>query len=125
MQRWLLKSDPATYGFDDLVREGRTLWEGVANPVAVKHLAAMRKGDLLVVYHTGKERAAVGLATVSAPATPPAGLVEVAVGERLSNPVTLDEIKADAGFASSPLVTMGRLSVVPLTEAQYRFLTRG
>ena len=124
---WLLKTEPEAYSFDDLTREKKTVWDGVANPVALKHLASMKKGDRLVVYHTGKERAAVGRATVaSAPRPDPKDakltVVEIAAGERLAAPVSLDAIKASPLFAASPLVKMGRLSVVPLTPAQYDFL---
>jgi predicted RNA-binding protein with PUA-like domain len=124
---WLLKSEPEAYSFDDLTRAKKTVWDGVANPVALKHLAAMKKGERLVVYHTGKERAAVGLATVaSAPRPDPKDakltVVEIAAGPRLAAPVGLDAIKASPIFAASPLVKMGRLSVVPLTPAQYDFL---
>jgi predicted RNA-binding protein with PUA-like domain len=126
---WLLKSEPDDYSFTDLTKDGKTVWNGVANPVAVKHIAAMKTGDRLVVYHTGKERAAVGLATVtSAPRPDPKdaklSVVEIAAGAPLKEPVTLETIKASPLFADSPLVRMGRLSVVPLTSAQYAFLTK-
>ncbi|HKC24173.1 MAG TPA: EVE domain-containing protein [Thermoanaerobaculia bacterium] len=124
---WLLKTEPEAYSFDDLTREKKTVWDGVANPVALKHLASMKKGERLVVYHTGKERAAVGLATVaSAPRPDPRDakltVVEIAAGKRLAAPVSLGAIKASPLFASSPLVRMGRLSVVPLTPEQHDFL---
>lgn len=123
MARFLLKSDPDTYGFADLVRDGRTVWDGVANPVAVKHLASMRKGDELVVYHTGKERAAVGLATVVGSGDDPKDpRVEIAAGRALKAPIPLDSLKANPLFTESPLLKMGRLSVVPLTDAQYQAL---
>lgn len=129
MADWLLKSEPEDYSFADLTKAGTAVWDGVANPVAVKHIAAMKKGDRLVVYHTGKERAAVGLATVTgAPRPDPKdaklSTVEIRAGARLQTPVTLDDIKASPLFADSPLVKMGRLSVVPLTPAQYAFLAR-
>ena len=121
---WLLKSEPEEFSFDDLVKAKKTVWDGVANPVAVKHLASMKKGDRVVVYHTGKERAAVGLGTVASvdAADAKAPVVEVAAGKRLAAPVGLDTIKATPLFAASPLVKMGRLSVVPLTPEQYAFL---
>ncbi len=129
MADWLLKSDPDAYSFDDLARDRTTVWDGVANPVALKHLAAMKKGDRLVVYHSGKERAAVGQATVvGAPRPDPKDakltVVEIAAGPRLKEPVPLEEIKASPLFSASPLLKMGRLSVVPLTGAQYAFLAR-
>lgn|SRR5262249_18310537 len=113
MATWLLKTEPSEYSFDDLLRDGETAWDGISNPVAVKHLAAMAPGDDVVIYHTGKERRAVGLASV------------VAAGPRiravkpLPRPVGLDELKAQAAFAKSPLVTIGRLSVVPLDGKQW------
>jgi predicted RNA-binding protein with PUA-like domain len=118
MATWLLKTEPSEYSFDDLVRDKGTTWDGVANPVAVKHLAAMQKGDDVIVYHTGKERRAVGLATVVA-AGP-----RLAPGARLPRPVGLDEIKAAPAFASSPLVKMGRLSVVPLDAKQWQTILK-
>jgi predicted RNA-binding protein with PUA-like domain len=128
MSDWLLKSEPEDYSFDDLAKAGKAVWDGVANPVAVKHIAAMKKGDRLVVYHTGKEKAAVGLATVAGephpdPKDAKLSVVEIAAGKKLKEPVTLETIKAAPLFADSPLVRMGRLSVVPLTPDQYAFLS--
>ena len=121
---WLVKSEPDDYSFDDLAKAKKAVWDGVANPVAVKHLASMKKGDRIVVYHTGKERAAVGLGTVAGvdASDAKAPRVEIAAGRRLGASVSLDAIKASPLFASSPLVKMGRLSVVPLTPEQYAFL---
>jgi predicted RNA-binding protein with PUA-like domain len=121
---WLLKTEPSDYSFDDLVREKKTVWSGVTNPAAVKNLASMKKGDRVVVYHTGSVRAAVGTATVaSADARDPKRpRVTIAAGRRLAAPVSLDAIKTSPLFADSPLIRIGRLSVVPLTEAQLRFL---
>lgn len=126
---WLLKTEPSEYSFDDLVKEKETVWTGVTNPVAVKNLRAMAKGEKVVVYHTGNEKAAVGTATVAAeskadPKDPKAALVTIAAGKKLKEPVTLETVKKSALFADSPLVRIGRLSVVPLTEAQYAFLTK-
>lgn len=115
---WLVKTEPATYSFDDLLREQRTAWTGVANPTAMKHLVAMKKGDRVVVYHTGKERRAVGLATVQVEGAEP----ELAASTRLMRPVSLDTLKASTLFHDSPLVRIGRLAVVPLDEAQYAFI---
>ena len=125
---WLVKSDPDEYSFHDLVRDGKTWWSGVRNPTAVKHLASMKKGEHVVVYHTGTERSVVGLATVaSGPKPDPEDaksiLVELAAGAA-TKPVSLDQIKANPLFADSPLVRIGRLSVVPLTEAQYKLLAQ-
>jgi predicted RNA-binding protein with PUA-like domain len=118
MAYWLIKTEPSEYSYDDLEREKRTAWGGVANPVAARHLREMAPGDLAVVYHTGKERRAVGVAEVVAAGDPPT----VAAKRRLAKPVALDAIKASELFADSPLVKIGRLSVVPLTAAQWRML---
>lgn len=124
---WLLKTEPSEYSFEDLARERTAVWDGVANAQARIHLRAMRKGDRLVVYHTGGVKAAVGRATVAAaprpdPADPKGTVVDVKAGKALKRPVTLGQIKAAAVFAGSPLLTIGRLSVVPLSPAQYDFL---
>jgi len=127
---WLLKTEPSAYGYDDLEREGRAVWDGVRNPAALKNLRAMKEGDGLVIYHTGDERAAVGLAEVvrSAYADPKKGdprlvVVDLVPRGRFKRPVTLDEIKSLALFKDSPLVRQGRLSVVPLTAPQWKALT--
>ena len=124
---WLLKTEPSTYSFGDLVREKTTTWDGVTNALARKHLRSMSKGDRLVVYHTGDVKAAVGRATVAAaprpdPADPKGTVVDVKAGRALKKPVTLAEMKAAKVFAGSPLLTIGRLSVVPLTPDQYAFV---
>jgi predicted RNA-binding protein with PUA-like domain len=123
---WLLKTEPSTYSWYDLVREKTTTWDGVNNPVALKHLASMKRGDDVLIYHTGKEKAVVGLARVTTPAYADQGakdskppVVEIEAVRPLPRPVTLAEIKADAIFAESPLVRQGRLSVVPLTDEQF------
>ena len=123
---YLLKSEPEAYSFSDLEREGETLWDGVSNPIAVKHLREMKAGDRLVIYHTGKERQAVGTATVISVDTkdPKTPRVRIKAGKSLSTPRTLGEIKEHRMFADSPLVKQGRLSVVPLTWEQYQWLTQ-
>lgn len=122
---YLLKTEPPVYSFADLHRENTTIWDGVTNPVAVKNLRGMKPGDQLVIYHTGDEKSAVGTATVvsvdDSDARNPQ--VKIKVGKPIAKPVTLAEVKANKLFANSPLVRQGRLSVVPLTEAQYKFLT--
>src|SRR5262245_3618911 len=118
MAYWLLKTEPSEYSFDDLLRDRETTWDGITNPVAVKHLAAMAKGDRVVVYHTGGERRAVGLAEVVA-AGP-----RIAAGARLPKPVGLDALKAAAAFKTSPLVKIGRLSVVPLEPKQWQLILK-
>ena len=116
---YLLKTEPSTYSFVDLQREKTTTWDGVSNPVALKHLRGMKPGERLVIYHTGDEKSAVGTATVvSVDASDPKNpQVRIKVGKPLA------EIKANKLFADSPLVRQGRLSVVPLTDAQHEFLT--
>jgi predicted RNA-binding protein with PUA-like domain len=122
---YLLKTEPSVYSFADLEREKTTLWDGVTNPVAVKHLRGMKPGERLVIYHTGDEKRTVGTATVvSMDASDPKNpQVKIKVGRTISKPVTLADVKASKIFADSPLVRQGRLSVVPLSEAQYRLLT--
>jgi len=122
---YLLKTEPTVYSFADLQREKTTIWDGVTNPVAVKNLRGMKSGERLIIYHTGDEKSAVGTATVvSVEAGDPRNpQVKINVGKPLATPVTLAEMKANKLFADSPLVRQGRLSVVPLTEAQYKLLT--
>ena len=121
---YLLKTEPSVYSFADLQRDKTTIWDGVTNPVAVKNLRAMKPEDQLFIYHTGDEKAAVGKASVisvddSDPKNPK---VKIKVGTALPMPVTLAEMKANKTFADSPLIRQGRLSVVPLTEAQRKFI---
>jgi predicted RNA-binding protein with PUA-like domain len=122
---YLLKTEPSVYSFADLQRDQTTIWDGVSNPVALKHLREMKTGDHLVIYHTGDEKSAVGTATAVSVDTSDAKnpQVKIKAGKALSGPVTLAEVKANKLFADSPLVRQGRLSVVPLTAGQYRFLT--
>ena len=122
---YLSKTEPTVYSFADLEREKVTLWDGVTNPVAVKHLREMKAGDRLVIYETGDHKSAVGTATVVSvdASDPKIPLVKIKVGKRLAKPVTLAEVKANKLFADSPLVRQGRLSVVPLSREQYKFLT--
>jgi predicted RNA-binding protein with PUA-like domain len=122
---YLLKTEPSVYSFTNLQRDQTTVWDGVTNPAAVKHLREMKPGEHLVIYHTGDEKSAVGTATVvsvdaSDAKTP---LVKIKVGKPAAKPVTLAEIKANKLFTESPLVRQGRLSVVPLTDAQFKFVT--
>ena len=121
---YLLKTEPSEYSFADLERDQSTVWDGVSNPVALKNLRAMVAGDALVIYHTGDEKTAVGTATVVSVdgADPKNPRVKIKVGARIGKPRTLAEIKADARFAESPLLRQGRLSVVPLTAAQHKWL---
>jgi predicted RNA-binding protein with PUA-like domain len=122
---YLLKTEPTVYSFSNLQREGTTIWDGVTNPAAVKNLRGMKPGERLIIYHTGDEKSAVGTATVvSVDDTDPKNpQVKIKAGQPLPKPVTLAEMKSNKLFADSPLVRQGRLSVVPLTEAQYKRLT--
>jgi predicted RNA-binding protein with PUA-like domain len=122
---YLLKTEPTTYSFANLQRDKETVWDGVSNPTALKHLREMKPGDKLVIYHTGDEKSAVGTATVVSvdPADLRNPIVKIKVGRAIAKPMSLAEIKAKPLFAESPLVRQGRLSVVPLTAPQYKALT--
>ncbi len=122
---YLLKTEPTVYSFANLEREQNTVWDGVTNPVAVKHLREMKPGDRLVIYETGDHKSAVGTASVISvdPSDPRNPQVKIKAGKALGKPVTLAEVKADKLFVDSPLVRQGRLSVVPLSKEQYKFLT--
>lgn len=121
---YLLKTEASAYSFEDLQRDGTTVWDGVSNPVALRNMREMQPGAKLVIYETGDRKTAVGTATVvsvdaSNPKNPE---VKIKAGKALTKPVTLAEIKANKIFSDSPLVRQGRLSVVPLTADQYKFL---
>ena len=121
---YLLKTEPSEYSFADLQREGATIWDGVSNPVALKNMRAMKTGDQLVIYETADVKSAVGTASVvSVDASDPRNpRVKIKAGKPLPKAVSLAEIKSNKLFADSPLVRQGRLSVVPLNEAQYKDL---
>jgi len=121
---YLLKTEPGTYSFADLRRDKQTTWDGVTNPAAVKNLREMKRGDQLIVYHSGDEKSAVGTATVVSvnAEDPKKPLVTVKASKLLAHPKPLATIKADRRFQTSPLLRQSRLSVVPLTEAQFQFL---
>jgi predicted RNA-binding protein with PUA-like domain len=122
---YLLKTEPSEYSFADLLRDAVTVWDGVSNPVALKNLREMKPGARLIIYETGAVKSAVGTATVVSVdvSNPKSPEVKIKAGKAIARPVTLGEIKANSLFAGSPLVRQGRLSVVPLTAAQYKFLT--
>ena len=129
MNRWLLKTEPSTYSFADLVREQCTTWEGVSNPVALNNLRAMRNGDQAFIYHTGAEKAIVGIARiVSNPypdpklQDPKRAVVDIAPVRGLRSPVTLASVKRDERFAGFALVRLPRLSVMPVTPEQWKLL---
>ena len=126
MAQWLVKEEPDHYSYDQLVKERKTVWAGVKNPLAQKHLRSIRKGDRIFYYHTGKEKAIVAIATATSDAYPDPNdatgksfVVDVAPVSALKRPVTLAEIKADRAFSDFPLVRMSRLSVMPVTDAEW------
>jgi predicted RNA-binding protein with PUA-like domain len=123
---WLFKEEPTHYSFDDFVKDRKTTWSGVKNPLAQKHLHAVKKGDRIFYYHTGDEKAVVGIAKAlgDAYADPDDGsgklaVVDVAPVKKLQRAVTLAEIKADAFFKNFPLVRISRLSVMPVSDAEW------
>jgi predicted RNA-binding protein with PUA-like domain len=126
MAQWLVKEEPEHYGYDQLERDRKTVWAGVRNPLAQKHLRTIRKGDRVFYYHTGKEKAVVAIARALSDAYPDPSdhsgklhVVDIAPEKKLPHPVTLSAIKADRAFASFPLVRMSRLSVMPVTDAEW------
>jgi predicted RNA-binding protein with PUA-like domain len=128
-QKWLFKSDPDTYSLSDLEREGKAVWDGVSNNLALKHLRSVRKGDSVLIYHTGEERAVVGIAEVLSDAYPDAKqkdprlvVVDIKAVERLPRPVSLDEVKKQASLKDFALVRLPRLSVMPVSESQWKEL---
>jgi predicted RNA-binding protein with PUA-like domain len=127
MARWLLKTEPDTYSWDQLVKDKKTVWDGVANNTALKHIRSMKKGDVALIYHTGDVRAAVGVAEiVSNPYPNPDEqdeklvVVDLKPKKKLPQPVTLSDIKADSAFAGWDLLRIGRLSVVPVPDAMWK-----
>lgn len=131
MAYWILKTEPSTYSFADLQREGRTVWDGVANNTALIHIRSMQPGDEALIYHSGDERRAVGLARIaSAPYADPKlddpkrVVVDVETARSLAQPVSLATIKADPFFAQLGLVRLPRLSVVPVSPEQWQTLLR-
>ena len=128
---WLFKEEPAHYSYDQLVRDKKTSWSGVKNAVAQRHLRGVRKGDRIFYYHTGDEKSVVAIARAASDAYPdpadPSGklyAVDVAPGEKLARPVTLKEIKAEPSLAQMPLVRIGRLSVMPVSEKEWEKIVR-
>jgi predicted RNA-binding protein with PUA-like domain len=124
---WLFKEEPANYAFDAFVKDKKTVWSGVRNPVAQKHLRSVREGDRIFYYHTGNEKSVVGIAKALADAYPDpndktgkAFVVDLAPVKKLARPVTLKEIKADRAFADFPLVRISRLSVMPVTDVEWK-----
>jgi len=131
MATFVVKTEPSTYSFDDLRRDKRTVWDGVSNPTALRHIAAVKQGDTIVVYHTGDEKQAVGLATAASEAYPdpklgdPKRLVfDIAAGKPLPKPVTLAQVKADPVLKATDLARLPRLSVIPFDAAQHQRLMK-
>lgn len=131
MAAWLFKTEPSTYSYDTLVREGKAVWDGVSNPVALKNLRGCKKGDRVIIYHTGDEKSLIGLAEITREAYPDPKqkneklvVVEIKPGKKLKRPVTLAEVKARKEFADFALVRLPRLSVMPVTDAQYALLMK-
>src|SRR3989454_7702939 len=126
---WIVKTEPSTYSFDDLARQKTAVWDGVKNNLALKHLRQMKPGDRVLVYHTGDEKAVVGVADVTSESypdpkqkDPKLAVVDLRAGERLPRPVPLAEIKKERAFADLALVRIGRLSVMPASPDQYKRL---
>lgn len=124
MAYWLLKTEPGEYAYADLERDGRTVWSGVTNNLALIHLRAMRPGDRALIYHTGKEKAIVGMAEVCRQAGEQTPLVELKSAGRLSKPVTLAELKVSGKFASFDLLRLPRLSVMPVSAEHWTALVK-
>jgi predicted RNA-binding protein with PUA-like domain len=126
MAYWLVKSEPGTWSWDDMVKAKRTEWDGVRNHQAKLHLKAMRKGDRVFFYHSGDQKAVVGTVEVVKEAYPDPGdptgafvMVDVKALAPFPKPVTLAAIKADGRFKDFGLVTFSRLSVVPVSPAHW------
>ena len=124
---WLFKEEPSNYSFDALVKDKKTVWSGVKNPLAQKHLRSVKKGDAIFYYHTGDEKSVIGIARAMGDAyadpndkTGKAAVVDVAPVKKLARPVTLAEIKADPAFKDFALVRISRLSVMPVSDAEWR-----
>ncbi len=129
MAWWILKTEPSTYSFDNLLAEKTARWDGITNPVALRNIRAMRKGDEVAIYHTGDEKAVVGLATVASEPYPDPNdasgklvVVDLKAGKKVARPLTLAAIRAEPEFAESPLVRQPRLSVVPASAAQWKVI---
>jgi predicted RNA-binding protein with PUA-like domain len=131
MARFLVKTEPSTYSFAHLQRDKRTVWDGISNPVALRNLATVKKGDTVIVYHTGDEKQAVGLAVAASDAYPDPKLkdpkrlvVDLTADRPLPKPVTLAQVKTDAVLKTNDLARLPRLSVIPFSETQYQRLLR-
>src|SRR5262245_55922355 len=128
---WLFKEEPSSYSFEQFTKDGGTVWSGVKNPLAQKHLRAVKKGDRIFYYHTGNQKAVVGIARAASDSyadpkdkTGKAVVVDVVPSRALPRPVTLSEIKASKAFASFPLTRLPRLSVMPVSDAEWKEIER-
>jgi len=128
---WLFKEEPSSYSFDEFVKDGKTVWAGVRNPLAQKHLRSVQKGDNIFYYHTGSEKAVVGVARATSNAyadpkdkTGKFVVVDLEPATRLARPVTLAEIKASGKFSTFPLTRLPRLSVMPVSDAEWKEIER-
>jgi predicted RNA-binding protein with PUA-like domain len=128
---WLLKSEPSVYSFDDLLKDGKTVWDGVTNNAALKNIRGMQKGDLAIIYHSGDEKAMIGLAEIVSAAYPDPRqndpklvVVEIKAGKRLKRSVPLAEIKAEKSLADFALVRISRLSVMPVSAKHWEKLMK-
>lgn len=129
MSYWLLKTEPSTYSYDDLMRDRKATWDGVSNPVALKNIRAMQKGDLAFIYHTGDEKSIIGIVEIVSAAYPDPKandprlvVIDIKPKGRLKAPVSLAAVKAKQEFADFALVRIGRLSVMPVTAGQWKSL---
>ena len=129
MNIWLLKTEPSVYGWDDLARDGRTMWDGVTQPLALKYLRLIEEGDVAIIYHTGDERACIGTAQVVRGAymnpehdDPKLAVCDIALGQKWKKPVTLAQIKAHPQLQGWDLIRLSRLSVVPTSAEQMQVL---
>ena len=127
--RWLFKTEPSAYSFQQLQKDKKTVWDGVKNNLALKHLSGIRKGDEIIIYHTGDEKAAVGVARALSAAYPDPGkknprllVVEIEPVKTLSRPLTLAEMKANAKLKNFDLVRLARLSVMPVSDGQWKIM---
>ncbi len=128
---WLFKTEPSTYAYEQLERDGKTVWDGVANPVARKHIAAVKRGDQVLIYHTGDQKAVVGIAKALSDGYPDpkqkdekAAVVDLAPVQRLQRPVTLAELKQRSSLKDFPLVRLPRLSAMPVSAAEWKEIDR-
>lgn len=128
---WLFKTEPSTYAYEQLERDGKTVWDGVANPVARKHIAAVKRGDQVLIYHTGDQKAVVGIAQALSDGYPDpkqknekAAVVDLAPVRRLGRPVTLAELKQRPSLRDFPLVRLPRLSAMPVSAAEWKEIDR-